>query len=74
MTQETRTIEVKVYRTPDGKPTCRRNNHACKFLNYAKFGTIPVCMSVDVPRDLMYYEHEVFTKPHANCELWKDQA
>lgn len=72
MTQETRTIEVKVYRTPDGKPTCCKQITAgehCGFLRTRKLGTVDVCAmlhGIDLSRGDTGY-----IKPDADCELWR---
>jgi len=80
MTQEKRTIEVKVYRTADGKPTClksRVSGEACRFLDYVFYnkglevtGRSPVCALRTGEPKLISQDHI----PHANCELWRGQA
>lgn len=75
MTQETRAIEIKVYRRPDGKRTCCAKYTAgefCGFLRTRKFGGVDVCAmlhGIDLTRDETGY-----IKPDDDCELWKGQA
>jgi len=74
MTQETRTIAIKVYRTPEGKPTCAINVgklQSCEFLSMPVYGQFR-CSRHGYPDD--YNDSRGFFKPHAHCELWKGQA
>ena len=77
---ETRTLEIPVYRTPDGKPTCSRDvvtGEMCRFAFVRGFGCIDFCGAVPrserdddvlrrVPRDTGYLV------PHKDCPLWAD--
>ena len=46
MSTKTKTIQIPVYETPKGKPTCSSDwaqNKTCLFLRTCKFGTVELC-------------------------------
>jgi hypothetical protein len=62
-------LEVEIYRTPEGKPTCAsdyRTGKVCEFLRTRKFGTVNVCFFGD--RDML---DEGYQAPHDGCPIWK---
>jgi hypothetical protein len=68
---ETRTIEVPVFRSPDGRPTCAARygvrDKECRFLRARKYGTDPVC-AVKLCR--VDDEGDGYLRPCDGCPLW----
>lgn len=66
---ETVTITISIFRTLDGRHTCRLDSdNQCIFLGFRKFGCVPVCMKGE-QNDLHEYE-DTYIKP--NCDLVKE--
>lgn len=72
---EIRTIEIKAYRSPDGKPTCVSDfnlNEICDYISYGNYGTKFCCMfsTANLER-----EGELgYLRPHAYCPVWKGEV
>ena len=50
MTKTFKSIEIEIFETPEGKPTCGRNfetGEVCQFLNQIRFGTEGLCLLVN---------------------------
>ena len=43
MTVHLRSIKIKAYTAPDGKPTCRTTDNVCCFYRTLKFGQLEQC-------------------------------
>jgi len=68
------TIKIQRFRGPDGQPACAidtRAGHKCRFLAVRNFGTQDVC-TLGSQRDLVGPNLTDYTRPHADCEVWKD--
>lgn len=76
MTQETRTLTVPVYRTPDGRPTCAKHfmtGECCRFLRTRTFGTREMC-SLSNGVELNRSDDRLgYIIPHSSCPLWNNQ-
>jgi len=71
-TPETRTLEVPVFRSPDGRPTCSVltvQDKTCRFLRFHKLGTVAICgLALDhVHRD---GDGLGYLRPCEGCPLW----
>jgi hypothetical protein len=67
-------ITIRRYRSPDGQPTCCADNSAgqkCQFFAVRNFGSQDVC-TLGIQRDLDGPNETSYTRPHADCEVWKD--
>ena len=71
---KTKTIEIEVFETPDGKPTCAsdfRTGKQCKFLLTRKFGTELLCGFTGNDDKLEDYKMDGtgYLKPCESCPL-----
>ena len=77
---ETKTIEIAVFRDPDGHPTCRSQEGACPMMGARKFGVVEVCMFTggDIhrrphgadKRDIVRNPEDHYLRPVDGCPVW----
>lgn len=66
-----KSIEVEVYETEKGNPTCStsfREGKTCIFLEVTRIGTSPACRYC---RAEIFYCEEDYLEPHELCPLHK---
>ena len=73
MTTETKTIQIKVYRDKNGKPTCANTEGVCQFFATRKFGSIELCMygAFFFPLERGETRHLM---PIKSCPLWGEEV
>lgn len=71
--EETRTLTLSVYRTPDGRPTCCRDGWAgdlCQMLGYTTRGS--VCRFTGAAVMPYAWDAGPWLQPPGDCPLWRD--
>lgn len=72
---KTKMIEVQVYYTPDGAPTCAKNfetGEVCRFLVNLKMGFNHKCQTSDLRIERGGDDVLGYLEPHKNCEIHRD--
>ena len=72
---EKKTIEIAVYRDPEGNPTCAVDwgaGHVCKFLQTSKFGFVEHCFFGAKGADVIERDGDSagWLRPIPACPLW----
>ena len=72
---EKKTIEIAVYRDPEGNPTCAVDwgaGHVCKFLQTSKFGFVEHCFFGAKGDDVIERDGDSvgWLRPIPACPLW----
>lgn len=72
---EKKTIEIAVYRDPEGNPTCAVDwgaGHVCKFLRTSKFGFVEHCFFGEKGDDVIERDGDSvgWLRPIPACPLW----
>jgi len=75
---ETKELQVRVYRSPEGVPTCARDfedGEVCVFLQTARMGKLEVCaLQTGVDALLRSPRGTGWLVPHCKCPLWPDKG
>lgn len=70
--KEYKTINIEVFRTPQGNPTCRNNiMEECIFLKDYRYGSVNVCEQSGF--ELLRHKENGHLKPNSEFPLWSNE-